>query len=627
MEFLCIFIPAMIFCLVRRNLLGLQNEEENSVLNLILEYAIACVGINLLFQLFIILTYPKVIDISKYLNHNIVFAVKYLLSGTVVAVIIPCIEKCIRDNFELEINCPKYTFNFQGIFNTIRKLFDRTEVFLAKSKIQNALYFFVVLIVLIVCVINAMRIFDNALWVDEMFTVHNSKLDFTSMIDFVIKNGHSPLYYILAWIFNKLLLFPNDYHYFYRYHLLSFIPWMFILLIGLTFIRKNFGSIVSIIFLICSSLLYTSIYLATEVRMYSLCQLFILLFYLNVYLTYKNKRIKNFALISLFAILAIYSHYFALPVITILYFIMFIYFYTFDKKYIKHLTISLTVIIFSLIPWAIVCIQNKGGIISNYKLKDIIDATSAFNYIFSSAFSNILLLIFIVVAILTFNKYLNFLSIQKNEKIKIIKIKFSFDCFHNYKITWIISGILAVFGLIIGAIVFSHLFYSIIAKETLRYLLPSCIIIWLLLGILVNNLSKKLFTTIAIVLLICVSGMPRLLDSYNVEMRINNSHLQTIGLVRNIINENYVIITDHKHIAYDAMFYRYLNLSQNQVYLIQNHKIPKLKEGKNYLLILYKSINKNYENFINSNGYKLEKIKGDGRIGTIPIQIFQIVKK
>lgn len=57
------------------------------------------------------------------------------------------------------------------------------------------------------------------------------------------------------------------------------------------------------------------------------------------------------------------------------------------------------------------------------------------------------------------------------------------------------------------------------------------------------------------------------------------------------------------------MFYRYLNLSQNQVYLIQNHKIPKLKEGKNYLLILYKSIDKNYENFINSNGYKLEKSK------------------
>ena len=120
MEFLCIFIPTMIFCLVRRNLLGLQNEEENSVLNLILEYAIACAGINLLFQLFIILTYPKVIDISKYLNHDIVFAVKYLLSGAVVAVIIPCIEKYIRDNFELEINCPKYTFNFQGIFNTIQ---------------------------------------------------------------------------------------------------------------------------------------------------------------------------------------------------------------------------------------------------------------------------------------------------------------------------------------------------------------------------------------------------------------------------------------------------------------------------------------------------------------------------
>ena len=95
MEFLCIFIPAIILCLVRKNILRLGNEEKNSVFNLILDYAIACVGINLLFQLFIILIYPKVIDISKCLNHDIVFSVKYLLSGSVIAVIIPFIEKYI----------------------------------------------------------------------------------------------------------------------------------------------------------------------------------------------------------------------------------------------------------------------------------------------------------------------------------------------------------------------------------------------------------------------------------------------------------------------------------------------------------------------------------------------------
>lgn len=626
MEFLCIFIPAMIFCLVRRNILGLKNEEKNSVPNLILEYAIACVGINLLFQLFIILTYPKVIDISKYLNHNIVFAVKYLLSGAVVAVIIPCIEKYIRNNFELEISFQKYTFNFQENFNKIYTFLDRIEEFISKPKMQKVFYIFSVLIVLFVCAINVLRIFDNALWLDEMFTVGSSDLSFYSMIEYIVSKGHSPLHYILAWIGNGICNLSLDYHNFYVYHIFSFIPWMITILIGLSVVRKWFGTITSIIFSICATLLYSSIYIALEVRMYSLCQLFILIIFLTAYKCYQNKKQINFILFSIFSVLAIYSHYFAIPPIVGIYLILLGYFCLKDDKYVKSIILSGIFIIASLVPWFFVTYQMKRGLISNYKLTGIVDIITCLNYIFSSEFSLILFIIFVIAVIISINHYFGFISIIQSNTKKKIEINFNKINLSNSIVVWELSGLLSVLGMIIAAIIFSHLYFPIITKGTLRYFLPGIVILWLLFGIYIQKLNKKNLVSIIVILLIIFSGLPRLMDTYHKELNENILHIQTLEAVSKQVNSKEFVITDQKHFLWGFLSEYYLGIDKKRVIFIdkQENLIPKINDK--YLLILKKPIEDKFRKEIYKKGYKLNTIKEHGLIGNLSSNIYQLEK-
>lgn len=626
MEFLCIFIPAMIFCLVRRNILGLKNEEKNSVLNLILEYAIACVGINLLFQLFIILTYPKVIDISKYLNHNIVFAVKYLLSGAVVAVIIPCIEKYIRNNFELEISFQKYTFNFQGNFNKIYTFLDGIEEILSKPKMQKVFYIFSVLIVLFVCAINVLRIFDNALWLDEMFTVGSSDLSFYSMIEYIVSNGHSPLHYILAWIGNGICNLSLDYHKFYVYHIFSFIPWMITILIGLSVVRKWFGTITSIIFSVCATLLYSSIYIALEVRMYSLCQLFILLTFLAAYKCYQNKKIISFILFSFFSVLAIYSHYFAIPPIGSIYLIMLGYFYLKDNKYIKNVILSGVFIIASLIPWFWLSAHRHKGIISNYGLKETADIITCLNYIFSSEFSLILFIIFIIAVFVSINGYFDFINVTQSNLKKKIKINLNKINLNNSIMVWELSGLLSVFSMIIATIIFSHLFFPIITKGTLRYFLPGIVILWLLFGIYIQKLNKKNLASSIVILLIILSGLPRLIDTYSKEMNANILHIQTLDTVTKVISSNEFIITDQKHLTWGFLSKDYLGIDKKRVKFFDKQEEFALKSNNKYLLIFKKPIEDKFRKEIYKKGYKLNTIKEHGLIGNLSSNIYQLEK-
>lgn len=628
MEFLCIFIPAMIFCLVRRKLLKIGNEENSRVINLILEYAIACVAINFFFQLFIVSVYTKVTDISKYLNHDITFSLKYLLSASIIAIIIPCIEKYIRNNFEIEISYPQFRFDFQEFFLKIATFFNRIEEFLSKPKIQKMFYVFVVLIVLLVCGINIMRIYDNALWLDEMVTVLVTESDsINTVLDVAVRYGHSPLYYIFSWFCNIIIEFSKDYHYFYLYHITALLPWLVTILLGITFVKKWFGNVASLIFLACASLLHSSIYIALEVRMYSLCQLFILMTFLATYKCYQYPKTLNFIFLSVFAIFAIYSHYFALPVIAIIYLVMLVYFYLYDRENVKKIFISSNFIMVALLPWIIFNYQTKKEFISNYGLKGIAGIDSCINYIFSSEFSWFLFIIFLVAALKVFNRYLNLIKIYSSNGKRKIKIICNYNNFSNYKVAWMFSGLLSVLGTMILAVAFSHLFFPIITNWTLRYFLPAIVILWLLLGIFISKLQYKNIINIIVIVLIVVSGIPKIINTYNTEMKVNALHINTMDVIMNKINSQSFIITNQKHITYSAIREGYFNLNANHIKFLDLKKLPVFKTNEKYFLILQKPVDKNIKNTFDKIGYSLIVVKEHGRIGNLSANIYQVRKK
>lgn len=495
--------------------------------------------------------------------------------------------------------------NFEIILNNIESLNKRL---VNNKNFEKYLFLLTIILIITTCIINVFRIFDNALWLDEMRTVVACRMSFNEMTEFVVREGHSPLHYIFAWLVFNVFNLPLDNYHLYYFHITSIIPWFTTIILGLTIVKNWFGKIASCIFSICATLLFSSIYIALEVRMYSLCQLFMLITFLIIYKCYINSKVFDFILLSIFSLAAIYSHYFALPAISILYFIIIIYYWMHRKSDLWKPLLSLLITFISLIPWSIVCIQGKrGGVIADYHLNNDASILLFLNYIFSASyFSYLLLIIFVILAISTIKRCL----LANNAKY----------------LTWIMSGIVAVFGTFVLALIFSYIFFPIIDKWTLRYFLPEITILWLLLGIFIQNSRKQRLFTCIVLLLIILPGVAKLgLTTYR-EFKADVIHNQTFLIITNSLDLGNYVITDQLHMAIEPVYYGYFGLDKKHLLYIKEsniHSIPLIKDS---LLILKEPIKEPLKEFIAQNGYSLCLLKENGLIGNITANVYRIVK-
>lgn len=495
--------------------------------------------------------------------------------------------------------------NFNDVVFKIKKLNNYLE---SNKNFEHYLFLFTAFIIITTCIINVIRIFDNALWLDEMRTVMASRMSFDRMIEFVISEGHSPLHYIFSWLIFNIFNLPVDNYHLYYFHITSIIPWFITIILSLTIVKNWFGNITSSVFSICLTLLFSSIYIALEVRMYSLCQLFMLLAFLITYKCYQRSNTIAFIMLSIVSSAAIYSHYFALPAISVLYIFIIIYYFLYEKSNLWKPLFSFVITGLTLMPWTIVCIQGKrGGVIADYHLNNDASILSFLKYIFSASyFSYFILIIFTILAISFIKKSLK----QNNINCSI----------------WVISGLIAVFGTFISALIFSYIFFPIIDRWTLRYFLPEIVILWLLLGIFIQKSKNKRLFTFTIILLIILPGLSKLgLITYR-EFKTDSLHEQTIQIISNSLNIHNYVITDQLHMAIEAVYYGYFGLNKEHIFYIEDTKINTIPLIKNSLLIFKEPINKNLKDFIRNNGYSLYVVKENGLIGNIAVNIYKIVK-
>ena len=191
---------------------------------------------------------------------------------------------------------------------------------------------------------------------------------------------------------------------------------------------------------------------------------------------------------------------------------------------------------------------------------------------------------------------------------------------------WVISGLIAVFGTFISALIFSYIFFPIIDRWTLRYFLPEIVILWLLLGIFIQKSKNKRLFTFTIILLIILPGLSKLgLITYR-EFKTDSLHEQTIQIISNSLNIHNYVITDQLHMAIEPVYYGYFGLNKEHIFYIEDTKINTIPLIKNSLLIFKEPINKNLKDFIRNNGYSLYVVKENGLIGNIAVNIYKIVK-
>ena len=218
---------------------------------------------------------------------------------------------------------------------------------------------------LVLFMMSFVRVFDNAFWGDEGFSIALAKMSMSDMMIATAKDVHPPLYYLLT----QLL-----YHIFgnkgITYHLSAFLPYAVIMVMGCTIIKKRFGTLPSIIMITMASLMKNAIGYNVEARMYALAAMFMLIAYVEFYRIIESNHKKNWIVFCVASLGAAYTHYYALISVAFLY-MMIIPLAVKHKEYRRGLWISYLLTIVGYLPWLSILLKSFGRTAQDWWLQSI----------------------------------------------------------------------------------------------------------------------------------------------------------------------------------------------------------------------------------------------------------------
>jgi len=447
---------------------------------------------------------------------------------------------------------------------------------------------------LISIILCAYMIFSNLTQVifeiDEYFTFALIKFPITDIITITSNDVHPPLYYLILKFVVKIIDSLNiQYNLLYTLKILSIIPYILILIVSMTKIKKEYNWLTAGLFtftLITLSEFYIN-YLS--IRMYSWAIFFLVMSFIYLKEMTLESDKKSWILFTLFTILGAYTHYFVALSSFLIYFVLLIYFaYNNNKNDLKKWTLSVLISIISYIPWIPSLISQLHGVHENFWIPQI-----DFNY-FITCISSIA----INNSDFTINSQSNLILIIICLITLIILITLAIKEYKNNKTSenfYVLIGILLFITTLSLGILLSITFKPIIR---VRYLIPSIAVFWLSVSILIGKLDNKKLLTLTLSLILILSSIC-FIETINSSFELEENGLHEQNILHDIKNDNNSIILTKSSGFFQ--FGTYINESKlftdvDGFYGIKDSKISKLFD---YTLISknkFKQIINNHDN-------------------------------
>lgn len=389
--------------------------------------------------------------------------------------------------------------------------------------------------------------------VDEWYTKGLVHFKINDLLAAVAVDVHPPLYYIILKAGMKLLNAVNLHVDLLLYlKFMSLVPYLIILGISLTKVRKDYGYLASGVFSFASIAMSTFFIQYLTARMYSWNLLFLLLSFIYFKDVLDRDDVKSWILFSLFTVLGAYTHYYSIFSSAILYLALFGYLVKNKKSSIKKFFASVIGCAIAYIPWLIVLFgqlstpNNPGmGEVSFTSLLKILRSGMLISddYFLIVIFAALMCLSMAVV-------FRNYLSNKNRDNF------------------YLSSGIAMLIGTIIMGFAVSIIFRPILSE---RYFIPCIGIFWFALSIYISKLENKKL----ILILICAI---LLVGAVNVDLefeKINNFYNETLKSYDIIDKVNH----DNTIVVYEGIN-KYIRLG-NYLNKIDNYSIMSLDELQN----------------------------------------------
>lgn len=363
-----------------------QNKQQMSKGEILLRYIIYIA--LLLFASYIILTFMKDDNTSFFekVNHSLQFAIKFTVLEVVMTIGIAVVEWLLLGKklaYRLDWN----------------KFSNKKPVQFVNKYICP---FLIYVLAAFVILMNVSLMFDNVVWGDEAFSANTAKKSMFGIMQVLYYwDNHPPLHYYWTKLFGEIFGHTVP-----VYHLAAMVPFIGGVILAVTLFRKRFGNIPAAFFVMISGLGAACLEYNLEIRMYSLAFCGVLAaFYCSYRIICTGKR-SSWVGMVLWALVAAYSHYYALVAVGIMLFC------TGVAVWLKHRgntwrkgLLAIVAFLLGYAPWLFFLFTAMRNVSNNWWMTEILGFDKSLNMVMGSnglsTFILPLLLLLIAVVLLS----------------------------------------------------------------------------------------------------------------------------------------------------------------------------------------------------------------------------------
>ncbi len=358
------------------------------------------------------------------------------------------------------------------------------------------------LILSALCILRALSLCTSTdIWYDELFTMEFANKPVTEMISLTARDVHPPLYYFLvkfglalgklyAPLVNGVVIAK----------IVSVVPFILILILACTKVRKSFGYLAAGVFSFCTMAMPQMTDYMVEIRMYGWALFFVTAALLHAYALLEDKpfgekswRLSDAIPLALYSIAACYTHYYACIAVFCIYFLMFIWMIVFFLKtgsdrnpfYLERklnfrvfgvLLIDANLTAFSFLPWVSALAGQVGDVKSSYWIQPLTIRSigGCIKFLFKPSFSNQILANAFAVVLFAGAAFVCIYTVLK--------------CSDKLKAGFIIISLGTLVMLVAAGFILSALIRPVFVY---RYMLPACGGLWLAVGVSVQECWKR----------------------------------------------------------------------------------------------------------------------------------------
>ena len=381
--------------------------------------------------------------------------------------------------------------------------------------------------------------FSSDIWYDELFTMGLADQPLGKLISITARDVHPPLYYMIVKLFvDAAGAFSGSIQPVAAAKLVSVLPFLLCDLYGLMLVRKRFGMLTAGLFCFLLSAMPGLPGYMVEVRMYGFAMFFVTALMLHGYelvLEYSGReqpRKRNWIFLTLYAVAACYTHYFACVAAMAVY--LYLLIALFKKKGWRMTLLSGMICAVAFAPWLFLAVAGQVKAVSaNYWIEPVSFRTllGCVKFLFmpqlggekeNLATALILLLLY---GGLLLARLLSYLKQEREER--------------NREEMFFLLGAL---GCLASTVVFGFL-ASILIRPIFvyRYMLPAAGVFWLVFAICAGKQPKGDRTALILSLLIFSLGVRNYRTFYGDEMWKRTQMEKALVVLNEIGSEDILI--------------------------------------------------------------------------------------